>query len=146
MGRRYKEALEASKRIMPTKDTNKEYVQSLLKTLTFPVPQPGSENKKLQQGYIQRSLTLILLLNSLIHTQLDPKIKIPHTQGMVFGLPCLIFQSPAVFIFLQNVFSLTVKPTGISLFDTQKWSLHVHYIEHRFNKEIQKSVEKQNEN
>ena len=40
----------------------------------------------------------------------------------------------------------TVKPTGISLFDTQKWSLHVHYIEHRFNKEIQKSVEKQNEN
>ena len=41
---------------------------------------------------------------------------------------------------------ITAMPTRISLFDTQKWSLHVHYIEHRFNKEIQKSVEKQNEN
>ena len=39
-------------------------------------------------------------------------------------------------------FLITVTPTRISLFDTQKWSLHVHYIEHRFNKEIQKSVEK----
>ena len=31
---------------------------------------------------------------------------------------------------------ITVMPTRISLFDTQKWSLLVHYIEPIFNKEI----------
>jgi len=40
MGRRYKEALEASKRIHCSKDVKKDYLQSLLKGLTFPVPQP----------------------------------------------------------------------------------------------------------
>ena len=31
-----------------------------------------------------------------------------------------------------------VTQTGISLFNTQKWSLLIHYIEHILNKEIQK--------
>ena len=35
-------------------------------------------------------------------------------------------------------FASTVTQTGISFSDTQKWSLLIHYIEHIFNKEIQK--------
>ena len=41
MGRRYKEALEASKKIVTNKENNREYLNSLLKNFTFPVAQPG---------------------------------------------------------------------------------------------------------
>ncbi len=40
MGRRYKEALEASKRII-SKENNKEHLKKLLDNATFPVPQPS---------------------------------------------------------------------------------------------------------
>ena len=41
MGRRYKEALEASRKITPSREQSKEYLNSLLKNFTFPVAQPG---------------------------------------------------------------------------------------------------------
>ena len=41
MGRRYKEALEQSKRIIPSRETKKEHLSDLLQNVTFPVPQPG---------------------------------------------------------------------------------------------------------
>ena len=41
MGRRYKEALEKSKRINPGRESNKEHLRGLLKSNLFPVPQPG---------------------------------------------------------------------------------------------------------
>ena len=40
MGRRYKEALEASKRII-SKENNRELLKKLLDNATFPVPQPS---------------------------------------------------------------------------------------------------------
>ena len=46
MGRRYKEALEASKRILNSKETNREYLHNMLKTVTFPVAQPGIDIHK----------------------------------------------------------------------------------------------------
>ena len=49
MGRRYKEALEASKRILSSKETNREYLHNMLKTVTFPVAQPGIDNKNCRQ-------------------------------------------------------------------------------------------------
>ena len=42
MGRRYKEALEASKRIVP-KESNREHLKKLLENATFPVPQPSKD-------------------------------------------------------------------------------------------------------
>ena len=53
MGRRYKEALEASKRILSSKETNREYLHNLLKTVTFPVAQPGIDNKSCRQHSTQ---------------------------------------------------------------------------------------------
>ena len=44
MGRRYKEALESSKNIICAKESNKDYLYNLLKSVTFPVPQPGRCN------------------------------------------------------------------------------------------------------
>ena len=44
MGRRYKEALESSKNIICSKESNKDYLYNLLKSVTFPVPQPGRCN------------------------------------------------------------------------------------------------------
>ena len=43
MGRRYKEALESSKNILCSKQSNTEYLYSLLKSITFPVAQPSEK-------------------------------------------------------------------------------------------------------
>ena len=43
MGRRYKEALESSKNIICSKQSNSEYLYSLLKSITFPVAQPSEK-------------------------------------------------------------------------------------------------------
>ena len=43
MGRRYKEALESSKNIICSKQSNREHLHSLLKSITFPVAQPSEK-------------------------------------------------------------------------------------------------------
>ena len=64
MGRRYKEALEASKRILSSKETNREYLHNLLKTVTFPVAQPGIDNKSFGQHSSQYILKCVFQLIS----------------------------------------------------------------------------------
>ena len=46
MGRRYKEAIEKSKRTNAVKESNKEHLRGLLKANLFPVPQPGKKSVK----------------------------------------------------------------------------------------------------
>ena len=41
MGRRYKEAVEASKKVAPSREHSREHLNNLLKNFTFPVAQPG---------------------------------------------------------------------------------------------------------
>ena len=43
MGRRYKEALESSKNIICSKQSNSDYLYTLLKSITFPVAQPSEK-------------------------------------------------------------------------------------------------------
>ena len=43
MGRRYKEALESSKNIICSKQSNREHLYTLLKSITFPVAQPSEK-------------------------------------------------------------------------------------------------------
>ena len=64
MGRRYKEALEASKRILSSKETNREYLHNLLKTVTFPVAQPGIDYKSCGQHSSQYLLKCVFQLTS----------------------------------------------------------------------------------
>jgi len=72
MGRRYKEALEASKRIHCSKDVKKDYLQSLLKGLTFPVPQPVD---------LDTSGGLSELCVSLLETLSDRQMQIKHQRA-----------------------------------------------------------------
>ena len=68
MGRRYKEALEASKRILSSKETNREYLHNMLKTVTFPVAQPGIDNKNCT---VQHSTQYLLTTKMRISVDLE---------------------------------------------------------------------------
>ena len=90
MGRRYKEALEASKRILSSKETNREYLHNLLKTVTFPVAQPGIDNKSCGQHSTQYLLKMRISVDlesssglsdlcvSLLETLSDRQIQIKY--------------------------------------------------------------------
>ena len=90
MGRRYKEALEASKRIV-SKEGNREHLKKLLENATFPVPQPSTD--KTQNNifylYVKRSISVDIdsacglsnLCMSLLETLSDRQIQIRHQRA-----------------------------------------------------------------
>ena len=87
MGRRYKEALEASKRII-SKDSDREHLKKLLENATFPVPQPGKQIKTRSLHWlvivavdIDSAGGLSDLCMSLLETLSDRQIQIRHQRA-----------------------------------------------------------------
>merc|ERR1712013_7994 len=72
MGRRYKEALEKSKRINPGRETNKEHLRGLLKSNLFPVPQPVD---------LETMSGLEQLCTSLLETLADRQLQVRHQRA-----------------------------------------------------------------
>ena len=93
MGRRYKEALEASKRIV-SKENNREHLKKLLDNATFPVPQPSMDKTYLFPVFwidpkwlkiisvdIDSACGLSDLCMSLLETLSDRQIQIRHQRA-----------------------------------------------------------------
>eukprot|EP00092_Neocalanus_flemingeri_P007066 GFUD01007634.1.p1 GENE.GFUD01007634.1~~GFUD01007634.1.p1 ORF type:complete len:524 (+),score=163.83 GFUD01007634.1:33-1604(+) len=72
MGRRYKEALDKSKRINPIKESNKEHLRGLLKANLFPVPQPVDLDSL---GGLEQ------LCTSLLETLTDRQLQVRHQRA-----------------------------------------------------------------
>ena len=91
MGRRYKEALESSKNIICSKQNNREYLYTLLKSITFPVAQPSENISYFLQNLLfkmqkcsvdlESSDGLSSLCVSLLETLSDRQLQIKHQRA-----------------------------------------------------------------
>lgn len=72
MGRRYKEAIEKSKRTNAVKESNKEHLRGLLKANLFPVPQPVD---------LESLGGLEQLCTSLLETLTDRQLQVRHQRA-----------------------------------------------------------------